>query len=75
MTAATPTTRFDSPEALDAALVAQAYVTDADLRMTLYLAMALGKPLLVEGPAGVGKTEIARACGRAGYAADPPAVL
>jgi len=53
--------RFDSPEALDAALVEQAYVTDADLRMTLYLAMALGKPLLVEGPAGVGKTEIARA--------------
>lgn len=61
MSTKTATTRFDSPEALDAALAAQAYVTDADLRMTLYLAMALGKPLLVEGPAGVGKTEIARA--------------
>ena len=61
MTGANPTRRFDSPEALDAALVDQAYVTDAELRMTLYLAMALGKPLLVEGPAGVGKTEIARA--------------
>lgn len=61
MSTKTATTRFESPEALDAALAAQAYVTDADLRMTLYLAMALGKPLLVEGPAGVGKTEIARA--------------
>jgi MoxR-like ATPase len=31
----------------------------------LYLAGALGKPLLVEGPAGVGKTELAKAVGRA----------
>ena len=53
--------RFDSPEALDAALAGEGYVSDADLRMTLYLAMALHKPLLVEGPAGVGKTEIAKA--------------
>ena len=58
-------TGFDSPEALDAALAEQAYVTDADLRMTLYLALALSKPLLVEGPAGVGKTEIAGALARA----------
>jgi len=52
---------FESADALDAALAEQAYVTDAELRMTLYLALALGKPLLVEGPAGVGKTEVARA--------------
>jgi MoxR-like ATPase len=39
----------------------QAYVTDAAVATSLYLAMALGKPLLVEGPAGVGKTEIAKA--------------
>jgi MoxR-like ATPase len=38
----------------------QAYVTDAAVATSLYLAMALGKPLLVEGPAGVGKTEIAK---------------
>jgi MoxR-like ATPase len=38
----------------------QAYVTDAAVATSLYLAMALGKPLLIEGPAGVGKTEIAR---------------
>jgi MoxR-like ATPase len=38
----------------------QAYVTDAAIATSLYLAMALRKPLLVEGPAGVGKTEIAK---------------
>lgn len=38
----------------------QAYITDAAVATSLYLAMALGKPLLAEGPAGVGKTEIAR---------------
>ena len=39
----------------------QVYVTDVALSTALYLSMALGKPLLVEGPAGVGKTEIAKA--------------
>ena len=39
----------------------QVYVTDAAVATALYLSMALGKPLLVEGPAGVGKTEIAKA--------------
>ena len=43
----------------------QAYVTDAAVATSLYLAMALGKPLLVEGPAGVGKTEIAKVLARA----------
>jgi MoxR-like ATPase len=38
----------------------QAYVTDAAVATSLYLALALGKPLLIEGPAGVGKTEIAK---------------
>jgi MoxR-like ATPase len=38
----------------------RAYITDAAVATSLYLAMALGKPLLVEGPAGVGKTEIAK---------------
>jgi MoxR-like ATPase len=38
----------------------QAYVTDTAVATSLYLAMALGKPLLIEGPAGVGKTEIAK---------------
>jgi len=38
----------------------QAYITDDAVATSVYLAMALGKPLLVEGPAGVGKTEIAK---------------
>ncbi|HEX6728653.1 MAG TPA: MoxR family ATPase [Pyrinomonadaceae bacterium] len=43
----------------------QLYVTEAALATSLYLSMALGKPLLVEGPAGVGKTEIAKALSNA----------
>jgi len=43
----------------------QVYVTDAGVATALYLSMALGKPLLVEGPAGVGKTEIAKALANA----------
>jgi MoxR-like ATPase len=39
----------------------QIYIADATVATSLYLAMALGKPLLVEGPSGVGKTEIAKA--------------
>jgi len=43
----------------------QIYITDAAIATALYLSMALGKPLLVEGPAGVGKTEIAKALANA----------
>lgn len=39
----------------------QIYIADAAIATALYLSTALGKPLLVEGPAGVGKTEIAKA--------------
>ena len=38
----------------------QNYVADSEIVMSLYLAKKLQKPLLVEGPAGVGKTEIAK---------------
>lgn len=39
----------------------QIYIADAAIATALYLSMTLGKPLLIEGPAGVGKTEIAKA--------------
>ena len=41
-------------------LEAQHYVTDRAIATTIYLAMKLRKPVLIEGQAGVGKTEIAK---------------
>ncbi len=41
-------------------LSAQNYIADRDVALSISLASALDKPLLVEGPAGVGKTEIAK---------------
>ena len=41
-------------------LQGQGYIDDGAIAMSLFLAMMLEKPLLVEGPAGVGKTEIAK---------------
>ncbi|HEY2960876.1 MAG TPA: MoxR family ATPase [Pyrinomonadaceae bacterium] len=43
----------------------QVYIADAAIATSLYLSMVLGKPLLIEGPAGVGKTEIAKALANA----------
>lgn len=41
-------------------LVSQGYITDDAVAMSVFLSLQLNKPLLVEGPAGVGKTEIAK---------------
>ncbi len=41
-------------------LAKQGYITDPSIVMSVFLAMELKKPLLIEGPAGVGKTEIAK---------------
>ncbi len=41
-------------------LLSQGYITDDSVAMSLFLSLQLNKPLLVEGPAGVGKTEIAK---------------
>ena len=43
----------------------QGYITEASIVMSVYLAIHLKKPLLIEGPAGVGKTEIAKVMARA----------
>ena len=50
-----------SPQDLQGALLDAQYIADAGLVTTAYLALALGKPLLLEGPPGVGKTEAAKA--------------
>lgn len=50
---------FDSIENLFEEINQRGYISDTDLVITIYLAYHLNKPLLLEGPAGVGKTEIA----------------
>jgi MoxR-like ATPase len=50
-----------SVEAATAALAAQGYLADRPLALGIHLAIALEQPLLLEGEAGVGKTEVARA--------------
>jgi MoxR-like ATPase len=49
---------------LQAALATEAYIADRDLATALFLALALERPLLLEGEAGVGKTEVARVLAR-----------
>jgi MoxR-like ATPase len=52
---------FDSPDVAREALAGQRYLADRGLATAVYLAAALEQPLLVEGEAGVGKTEVAKA--------------
>ena len=49
-------------------LESQHYVTDRSIATTIYLAMQLRKPVLIEGQAGVGKTEIAKVLAAASLA-------
>jgi MoxR-like ATPase len=51
---------FDSPEALINSLKHCSYILNHQLAVSLYLSLARGKPLFLEGEAGVGKTEIAK---------------
>jgi len=46
-------------------LQSRGYIADEYVAMSVYLAMQLNKPLLIEGPAGVGKTEIAKVMAQA----------
>lgn len=54
---------IDTPGGLQQALIGAQYLADEDLATAAYLALALGKPLLLEGVPGVGKTEAAKAIG------------
>ena len=52
---------FDEVSQVTAALSGQQYIASDEISTVVFLAEKLGKPLLVEGPAGVGKTELAKA--------------
>jgi MoxR-like ATPase len=51
---------FDSVEEVAAGLTEQDYICDRKIATVVFLAAKLEKPVLVEGPAGVGKTELAK---------------
>jgi MoxR-like ATPase len=59
-----PTTLLDSPDAIRAGFEALQYICSPQLATTVYLAYHLQKPILVEGPPGVGKTELAKTAAR-----------
>jgi MoxR-like ATPase len=52
---------FASVDELQSALRGQSYLADRGLATAIYLAVSLDRPLLLEGEAGVGKTEVAKA--------------
>lgn len=52
---------FDGVSDVRTRLEAAGYLPSAAIETVVYLAQRLGKPILVEGPAGVGKTELAKA--------------
>jgi MoxR-like ATPase len=54
-----------SVEEVKTSLKEVGYLADEPAALVAYLAQELGKPVLVEGPAGVGKTELAKAISRA----------
>ena len=56
---------FQSVDATRKGLSGVGYLADESTALVSHLAVALGKPVLVEGPAGVGKTELAKALSRA----------
>jgi MoxR-like ATPase len=56
---------FDSVDSLKEALYHARYLVSDDTATVIYLAEKLCKPLLVEGPAGVGKTEMSKALAQA----------
>jgi MoxR-like ATPase len=61
---ADPTTQPESAEELASGLKSAGYLPGESTALVAFLATKLGKPVLVEGPAGVGKTELAKALSR-----------
>ncbi|MCG8568081.1 MAG: MoxR family ATPase [Desulfobacterales bacterium] len=55
---------FASIEAVQKALETAGYMADGSTATLVFVALATGKPLLVEGPAGVGKTQLAKSVAR-----------
>ncbi len=51
---------LDSIDSLQAAFGSQAYIADRGLATSVFLALKLQRPLLLEGEPGVGKTEVAK---------------
>src|SRR6201998_2784311 len=61
-----PESRPSSPplasiEAVESGLASQGYIASRQIATAVYLSKKIAKPILVEGPAGVGKTELAKA--------------
>ncbi|HUK94477.1 MAG TPA: MoxR family ATPase [Gaiellaceae bacterium] len=56
--------RPDSVDSLERALADESYLPDRGLATAIYLSLTMGRPLLLEGEAGVGKTEVGKTLAR-----------